>query len=121
MVCGSDLVEMMGLFHDLAEAINELNIKKISELERYKIGYNNRVKREKKRLEQEKLEENKREAQDDEKFASIRKHNTDLSQQVSEYQAKLEEMKESLDDFIVENDELNKYVKELELDIKDKS
>ena len=51
MVCGSDLVEMMGLFHDLAEAINELNIKKISELERYKIGYNNRVKREKKRLE----------------------------------------------------------------------
>ena len=53
MVCGSDLVEMMGLFHDLAEAINELNIKKISELERYKIGYNNRVKREKKRLEQE--------------------------------------------------------------------
>ena len=30
-------------------------------------------------------------------------------------------MKESLDDFIVENDELNKYVKELELDIKDKS
>lgn len=61
MVCGSDLVEMMGLFHDLAEAINELNIKKISELERYKIGYNNRVKREKKRLEQEKLEENKRE------------------------------------------------------------
>ena len=29
MVSGSDLVEMLGLFHDLAEAINELNIKKI--------------------------------------------------------------------------------------------
>ena len=49
MVTGSDLCEMLGLFHDLAEAINELNIKKIGELEKYKIAYNNRVRRDKRK------------------------------------------------------------------------
>ena len=86
MVCGSDLVEMIGLFHDLAEAINELNIKKITELEKYKIGYNNRVRRDQKRKEQEKLEENKRNVEEDEKFVMVRKHNTEMSQQMGAYQ-----------------------------------
>ena len=80
MVSGSDLVEILGLFHDLAEAINELNIKKISELEKYKIGYNNRVRRDQKRKEQEKLEERKRNEEEDEKFATVRAHNLELSQ-----------------------------------------
>ena len=80
MVSGSDLVEILGLFHDLAEAINELNIKKITELEKYKIGYNNRVRRDQKRKEQEKMEEKKRNEEEDEKFATIRNHNLELSQ-----------------------------------------
>ena len=79
MVTGSDLVEILGLFHDLAEAINELNIKKIQELEKYKIGYNNRVRRDQKRKEQEKVEEKKRNEEEDEKFAAIRSHNSELS------------------------------------------
>ena len=49
MVLGSDLCEMLGLFHDLAEAIDLLNVKKVSELEKYKIAYNNRVRRDKKK------------------------------------------------------------------------
>ena len=48
MVCGHDLCEMLGLFHDLAEAIDYTNRAKIAELERYKIAYNNRVRRDKK-------------------------------------------------------------------------
>ena len=49
MVYGQDLCEMLGLFHDLAEAVNDLNIKKVAELERYKIAYNNRVRRDKRK------------------------------------------------------------------------
>jgi len=56
MVCGSDLCEMLGLFHDLAEAVNELNVKKIGELEKYKIAYNNRVRRDKRKEEDDKEE-----------------------------------------------------------------
>lgn len=78
MVCGSDLCEMLGLFHDLAEAIYNLNIKKITELEKFKIAYNNRVRRDK-RKEQEEQEEKKRVIEEDERFATIRKHNTELS------------------------------------------
>ena len=85
MVSGSDLVEMLGLFHDLAEAINELNIKKIQELEKYKIAYNNRVRRDKKQKEQEQQEEKKRDEQEDEKFTMIRKHNTEMSMQIAAY------------------------------------
>ena len=48
MVCGHDLCEMLGLFHDLAEAIDQTNRVKIAELEKYKIAYNNRVRRDKK-------------------------------------------------------------------------
>ena len=51
----------------------------------------------------------------------VRKHNTEMSQQMGAYQLQLEEMKESLDLLILENDEKDKYIKELELDLKDKS
>ena len=121
MVCGSDLCEMLGLFHDLAEAINELNIKKITELEKYKIAYNNRVRRDKRKEKDEVEEEKKRDMQEDEKFSTIRKHNTDMSQQIGAYQQQLEDMKESLDLLILENDEKDKYVAELELDLKESS
>lgn len=63
MVCGSDLCEMLGLFHDLAEAVNEFNAKKVAELEKYKIAYNNRVRRDK-RKEQEQAEESKKKTTD---------------------------------------------------------
>ena len=49
MVCGSDLCEMIGLFHDLAEATVEVNAKKLAECEKYKIAYNNRVRRDKRK------------------------------------------------------------------------
>ena len=49
MVCGSDLCEMLGLFHDLAEAQVAANVLKVAELEKYKIAYNNRVRRDKKK------------------------------------------------------------------------
>ena len=78
MVCGSDLCEMLGLFHDLAEAINEVNIKKLQELEKYKIAYNNRVRRDKRKEQEKQEEEKKKEELEDEKFKAIRKHNTDL-------------------------------------------
>ena len=78
MVCGNDLCEMLGLFHDLAEAMTVYSIKQLAELEKYKIAYNNRVRRDKRRQAEEKEEEKKREVDDDEKFAPIRKHNTDL-------------------------------------------
>lgn len=63
MVSGSDLCEMLGLFHDLAEAVNEFNAKKVAELEKYKIAYNNRVRRDK-RKEQEQAEESKKKTTD---------------------------------------------------------
>ena len=47
MVPGSDMVEMLGLFHDLGEAIHVVNIKKIQELENYKTAYNNNTQLEK--------------------------------------------------------------------------
>lgn len=72
MVCGSDLCEMLGLFHDLAEAVHELNAKKVAELEKYKIAYNNRVRRDK-RKEQEAAEESKKSsALHDEQYDGIR-------------------------------------------------
>ena len=79
MVCGHDLCEMLGLFHDLAEAIDQTNRVKIAELEKYKIAYNNRVRRDKKQQTQQAEEEKKRDTLEDEKFALIRKHNTDLA------------------------------------------
>ena len=57
MVYGSDLCEMLGLFHDIAEAISMFNEKKVAELEKFKIAYNNRVKRDKRKIEEEKKEE----------------------------------------------------------------
>ena len=80
MVCGNDLCEMLGLFHDLAEAIDQTNRAKLAELERYKIAYNNRVRRDKKAQTQQAEEEKKRETLEDEKFELIRKHNSDLAQ-----------------------------------------
>ena len=49
MVCGNDLCEMLGLFYDMTEAINIINEKKVAEMEKYKIAYNNRVRRDKRR------------------------------------------------------------------------
>jgi len=49
MVYGSDLCDMLGLFHDIAEAVGMYNVKKIAELEKFKIAYNNRVKRDKRK------------------------------------------------------------------------
>ena len=77
MVYGNDMCEMLGLFHDLAEAVYELNIKKVQELEKYKIAYNNRVRRDK-RKEKEENEEKKRFEEDDESLKLLRKHNADL-------------------------------------------
>lgn len=78
MVCGNDLCEMLGLFHDLAEAVFDINAKKITELEKYKIAYNNRVRRDK-RKEQEAEEEKKKGVQSvDEQYDGIRRHNTAL-------------------------------------------
>ncbi len=120
MVYGCDLCEMLGLFHDLAEAVNEVNIKKVAELERYKVAYNNRVRRDK-RKEKETQEEKKRAEEDDEKFALIRKHNTDLLKQSNDLREQLNELKENFDLLYMENDEKDKYVAQLELDLKEKS
>ena len=54
MVCGNDLCEMLGLFHDLAEENRATLLKKLEELEKYKIAYNNRVRRDKKAAEDKK-------------------------------------------------------------------
>ena len=66
MVCGTDLCEMLGLFHDLAEAINEANVQKIAELEKYKIAYNNRVRRDKRAEKKEEEEVKKKDDEEDE-------------------------------------------------------
>ena len=58
MVCGNDLCEMLGLFHDLAEESKVVSSKKIEELEKYKIAYNNRVRRDKKQAEEKKKSSN---------------------------------------------------------------
>ena len=52
MVCGNDLIEMLGLFHDLAEESRGMLLHKIEEMEKYKIAYNNRVRRDKKAAEE---------------------------------------------------------------------
>lgn len=62
MVCGNDLCEMLGLFYDMTEAINILNEKKVAEMEKYKIAYNNRVRRDKRREQEQKEEEEKKKA-----------------------------------------------------------
>ena len=77
MVPGTDLCEMLGLFHDLAEAVHAVNAKSIAELEKYKIAYNNRIRRDKRKQEQE-AEEKKQADIEDEQFNMIRKKNTDL-------------------------------------------
>ena len=59
MVYGSDLCDMLGLFHDIAEAVGMYNVKKIAELEKFKIAYNNRVKRDKRKEQEKKTEESK--------------------------------------------------------------
>ena len=76
MVCGNDLCEMLGLFHDLAEASRLESAKKIEEMEKYKIAYNNRVRRDKKAAEEKKKTQN----QDDEYVKELRAKNTQLLQ-----------------------------------------
>ena len=120
MVYGNDLCEMLGLFHDLAEAVHEVNAKKVAELERFKIAYNNRVCRDK-RKEQEAKEEKKKTEEDDERFAIIRKHNTDLLNDTNNLRVQLAELKENFDLLYIENDEKDKYITQLELDLKEKS
>ena len=66
MVYGSDLCEMLGLFHDIAEAAGLYSEKKMAELEKFKIAYNNRVRRDKRKEEEAKNEEKKRDLDEDE-------------------------------------------------------
>ena len=66
MVYGSDLCEMLGLFHDIAEAIVLYNEQKIAALEKYKIAYDNRVRREKRKEKEQREEEKKRSEVEDE-------------------------------------------------------
>ena len=77
MVYGQDLCEMLGLFHDIAEAVALFNEKKVAELEKFKIAYNNRVRRDK-RKEKEVAEEKKRNELEDEEMTGVRRHNTEL-------------------------------------------
>lgn len=60
IVYGSDLCEMLGLFHDIAEALVFFSDLKMAELEKYKIAYNNRVRRDKRKEQAQKQEEKKR-------------------------------------------------------------
>ena len=66
MICGSDLCEMLGLFHDLTEASVCVNLEKINMLEKYKVAYNNRVRRDQKKEVEEKKEQNRQEEENDE-------------------------------------------------------
>lgn len=118
MVCGNDFCDMLGLFFDLAEAMQILQKQKVEEMEKYKIAYNNRVRRDKRRQEEE---EKKKEEDDDEKFAVIRKANTQLTVQNQTLTEQLKEMQEHVDLLIDENDEKDKYVRQLELDLKDRN
>ena len=114
MVCGTDLCEMLGLFHDLAEKVNELNVKKISELEKYKIAYTNRVIRDKKDKEEKQISKNPN-PEDDEKVSIIRKQNAELVMQNARYEEQLKEITEKLDLLIAENDKKDKRINSLEL------
>jgi len=51
MVTGGDLCDMCGLFFDLAESLNFKWQKTSEALEKYKIAYNNKVRREKRNKE----------------------------------------------------------------------
>ena len=82
MVCGNDLCEMLGLFHDLAEASRTLLMKKSEDLEKYKIAYNNRVRRDKKQAEAKKKEAN----ENDGYVKELRTHNTTLLMKMKELQ-----------------------------------
>ena len=121
MVCGTDLCEMLGLFHDIAEAINVLNHTKIAELEKFKIAYNNRVRRDKRREQEQKEEDKKRDEIDDEKFAAVRKHNSQMLLENERLKQQLAELSENLDLLVQENEEKDALIKELELDLKEKS
>ena len=86
MVYGSDLCEMLGLFHDIAEAIGLFNEQKIAALEKFKIAYENRMRREKRKEREQQEEEKKRNEIEDEQMQAVRKHNTELLMRTGDLQ-----------------------------------
>ena len=87
MVCGNDLCEMLGLFHDLADAGRQSTQRKLEELEKYKIAYNNRVRRDKKQA----AEKKKVADENDDYVKELRTHNTSLLNQLMEIKKQYEE------------------------------
>ena len=78
MVPGNDLCDILGLFFDLAESMEEKHAKKLDALEKYKIAYNNKVRREKKAKE-------KGVEEDDPRFKTLRETNTKLIQEKEDF------------------------------------
>lgn len=85
MVSGSDLCDMCGLFFDLAESLNFKWQKNVEALEKYKIAYNNKVRRDKRAKEKGEDDEN------DPKLKTIREANTKLMQEKEELHTELVE------------------------------
>ena len=110
MVPGNDLCDILGLFFDLAESMEVKNNKKLDALEKYKIAYNNKVRREKREKEKN-IEDN------DPRFKTLREANTKLAQEREEIQKELDEVKENLELLLIDNDEKEKNIKELLTDL----
>ena len=117
MVCGNDLCEMLGLFHDLAEENRATLLKKLEELEKYKIAYNNRVRRDKKAAEDKK----KGQETDDKYVIELRTANTKLLNQYVELKKQFDEMQENIDLLLEENDDKEKQIENLKIDLATKS
>ena len=113
MVPGNDLCDILGLFFDLAGSMELKQKKDIEVLEKYKVAYNNKVRREKKAKEKGGIE-------NDEAVKSMREENNRLHKEKEEALKELERQKEDLDILLIDNDEKDQKIKDLinELKIK---
>ena len=90
MVPGNDLCDILGLFFDLAGSMDVKQQKEIETLEKYKIAYNNKVRREKKAKEKGGIENS-------EAVKSMREENNRLIKEKDDVLSELQEAKENLD------------------------
>ena len=111
MVPGNDLCDILGLFFDLAGSMDVKQQKEIETLEKYKIAYNNKVRREKKAKEKGGIENS-------EAVKSMREENNRLIKEKEDVLSELQEAKENLDVLLQDNDEKDQKIKDLVNELK---
>ena len=111
MVPGNDLCDILGLFFDLSGSMDVKHQKEIETLEKYKIAYNNKVRREKKAKEKGGIENN-------EAVKAMREENNRLLKEKDDVLQELQEAKENLDVLLLDNDEKDQKIKDLVNELK---